>query len=164
MTSEQQVTKVNRSSYSSNRFDQTATDDRRLTVPAMSLSRSWRFVSVSRVRCSRGLSSYPIPMPPRDPDNVYRRPGVQPPRAPLSEDDDLTWSDPTAPESAVDRYNHIMHRSTALLSLIAALTVVCGGGLSLAYLLQREDPTEPMDFPFDGLREEISGRTDIRPE
>lgn len=107
---------------------------------------------------TRSFGSIPVPVGPRAPDNVYRRPNVPMPSAPLREDDELTWFDGQAPEPAFDRHTHIK-RSDALKQCLLMLTIVLGG---VTLVVSIVDPpgkrgVAPQEFPFDGLHQELGG-------
>ena len=108
----------------------------------------------------RGFASIKMPVDMSlSPDGVYRRPPVPMPRQPLSEDDELLWSDGTAPEASLDRFDHIIHPGRALALLLTALAVLLGGGIGLISLSDpaNRQPTQPQVFPYDNLRVERGG-------
>ena len=93
------------------------------------------------------------------PDGVYRRVPVPMPRAPLAEDDELTWADGQAPEPVFDRYVDIIEPRTAVLYLVSALVLLVGGGSAVIRLIDpaNRQPLQPQQFPFDELRVEMGG-------
>lgn len=115
------------------------------------------FASSSQHQC-RGFSKHAIPIGPRDPDNLYRRPETPIPTSPLSEDDELIWDDAQAPEPALDAHEDI-DENQALKQLVMMITGVLGVGVTLFYFIDPKSrkPTVNQTFPFDGLKKELGG-------
>jgi len=108
------------------------------------------------VHVPRRFGSNKVPVGPRDPDNIYRRPEVEEYNRPLHINEDIIHTDAQAPQPGLSEFtfeNRVMVKAiaTAVFS-IGSLWAIS----ELMYSGKEQKVINPV-YPYNGLRLEMGG-------